>query len=70
MPHNREIRYATEAEAHAFADGIDLVNDSAITPLEIRALPDGGFAACLHDADHTDPEVDIIDRRDLNPDRR
>lgn len=51
--------YPTHAEAKAFAEGVEFVNDSAIDILSVEPTPDGGGVVTLEDHDaHDDTETD------------
>lgn len=66
--HNTEARFATLAEAHAFAAGIDLVNDSSIRITDIATLPGGGSVVRLQDDDAEGSDVRVvIDTREGGP---
>lgn len=51
--------FSTEAEAHAFIEGVNYVNDSAITVLGI-VYHSGDWIVQLEDADAADPEEAIL----------
>jgi hypothetical protein len=55
VTYNDEKEFATEAEAKAFVEGIEYVNDSALTVVGIETRTNRGsksrFVVCIQDAD-------------------
>lgn len=51
---NRKFTFKTYPEAEAFQSGVEYVNDSAITVLNIEVLDDHTYVVCIHDEDEDD----------------
>ena len=67
MFYNRYARFATEAEAEAFSQGVSLVNDPSLVVTEVLIDPDDPplpWLVHIQDADHQSDQPEEINLQD------